>query len=69
MLRCYEQRTVGKCCGCWEEGLGEDGLHKKKTFVWVELPFFLPADSLCKLEATKWKSGFILTNHHLIFDF
>lgn len=67
MLSCQEHRTVGTYSGCWVKGLGEEGLYK--TFVWVELPFFLPADSLCKPEATEWKSGSTLTSHHLIPDF
>lgn len=67
MISCQEHRTVGRYRGWWVEGLGDEGLHK--TFVRVELPFFLSADSLCKPEATKQKSGSTLTTHHLIPDF
>lgn len=67
MLSCQEHGTVGTYRGWLVEGLGDEGLHK--TFVCVELPFFLPADSLCKPEATKQKSGSTLTTHHLIPDF
>lgn len=59
---------MGTCSGCWAEGLQDKGLHKK-TFFWVEMPFFLPSDSLCKLEATEQKSGPILTTHYLTPDF
>lgn len=40
----------------------------KLLFEW-SCHFFLPADSLCKPEATKRKSGSTLTTHHLIPDF
>lgn len=46
-------------------------LARTELFVWVEFfQFFsLPADSLCKPEATKQKSGSTLTTHLLIPDF
>lgn len=67
MLSCQERGAAGTYSGWWIERLGDEGLHK--TFVRVELPFFIPADSLCKPEATKRKSGSTLTTHHLIPDF
>ena len=68
MLSCQEHRTVGTYKGWWVEGLGDEEFAQT-LFVWVGMPFFLPADSLCKTEEAKQKSGSTLTAHHLILDF
>lgn len=67
MLSCQEHRTMGT-----PERVGR-GIRKggfaKKLFCLGGVAILLPADSLCKPEATKWKFGSTRTTHHLIPDF